>query len=365
MSSSLADLLKKKKLAKASSHISALAQQLALLFASPAARLYNYDILVIVVNPVAGKMKRSWWRRAVSASVTRLLAQNGGAIPKTIDWRFIRTHRSGEAQDSAETLARQEGNYKKLLFISVGGDGTHREVINGIHRGSTEAKHGIVRLPAGTGNDYPSAQRIDQVYRLFCTEQPKPIYGLRFSRNGTVISLCYNIASFGLDAVVTHVATALKPYVPSSIYQLAADLVVFFFTIFGVKVPALVKTPRSGESQQTLKFHRKIGMLVWGVDGPRTYGHLVPVLPDEHNIVGIGLGALHTMMETKAAVYRGEHLARSNVQGHRLDEGELYLNRRTPAQFDGEPVILQGSDQAIQVQRFKAQVLSWQGKLYS
>jgi YegS/Rv2252/BmrU family lipid kinase len=93
---------------------------------------------VVVANPAArgGGVARRW--DALTASVTRAL----GPV------RFQRTERPGHAGELAQR-AVDEG---ATTVLSLGGDGTHHEVVQGLMRaGSREVALGV--LPVGTGGD--------------------------------------------------------------------------------------------------------------------------------------------------------------------------------------------------------------------
>lgn len=93
---------------------------------------------VVIVNPAArgGAVGRGW--AALSARVTRALG----------DVRFASTERPGHAAE----LARRAAEEGATAVLSLGGDGTHHEVVQGLMRaGAHGASFGV--LPAGTGGD--------------------------------------------------------------------------------------------------------------------------------------------------------------------------------------------------------------------
>lgn len=100
----------------------------------------------LIVNPVAGSGK------------TQKLYD---LLKPDLDLEDIDTHFT-QGPGHATQLAREVANRDDITVISLGGDGTHHEVINGL---LPEGKAVFAVLPAGTGNDfvrtlsYPKAPR--------------------------------------------------------------------------------------------------------------------------------------------------------------------------------------------------------------
>lgn len=99
---------------------------------------------VVIANPAArgGGVARRW--EALTGAVTQALG----------DVRFARTERPGHAGE----LAQRAVDGGATTVLSLGGDGTHHEVLQGLMRaGSTEVALGVV--PAGTGGDFRRSLR--------------------------------------------------------------------------------------------------------------------------------------------------------------------------------------------------------------
>ena len=100
----------------------------------------------LIVNPAAGSGKA---QKLFDAIVPYLSGE---------DVEVVRTERPGHATE----LAREVADQDDITVISLGGDGTHHEVLNGLMPGG---KPVLAVLPAGTGNDfvrilsYPKAPR--------------------------------------------------------------------------------------------------------------------------------------------------------------------------------------------------------------
>jgi len=88
----------------------------------------------IIFNPTAGNGK-----------ARQLMTSIQGLLPHDVE--VVTTQYPGHAVE----LAREVAENEEMTVISLGGDGTHHEVINGL---MPTAKATFAVLPAGTGNDF-------------------------------------------------------------------------------------------------------------------------------------------------------------------------------------------------------------------
>lgn len=98
---------------------------------------------VVIANPAAGTVSP-----AVIDDLTRVGAEHDAAID--IRW----TSAPGEATRLAESAAAEQGEEFRVI-VSVGGDGTTREVVEGLTRVPVTrqpVRHALFIVPAGTGN---------------------------------------------------------------------------------------------------------------------------------------------------------------------------------------------------------------------
>lgn len=89
----------------------------------------------IIVNPTAGDGKAQKLFEAIEPYL------------KGESLEIVHTERPGHATE----LAREVADREDMTVVSLGGDGTHHEVINGL---MPEGKAIFAVLPAGTGNDF-------------------------------------------------------------------------------------------------------------------------------------------------------------------------------------------------------------------
>lgn len=139
---------------------------------------------VFIVNPIAGCGK--------SLEIAKII--ENFCKERRIEYKIIYTTKPGEATSIIKTLG--ENNF----IYSVGGDGTLKEVVNGI----VKTNNILSVIPSGSGNDF---ERTLQTL-------PKGINDIDL---GLVNDHYFiNIASIGLDAEIAKNAETLKNKIPNS-----------------------------------------------------------------------------------------------------------------------------------------------------
>jgi YegS/Rv2252/BmrU family lipid kinase len=173
------------------------------------------DRFLIIINPKAGRKDSSYL-------VDRIKAIFAGAPGQPV-CDVVLTDRPGHATELSAHYARQYGGH--AVVIACGGDGTAREVANGIAR--TPAAMAI--LPTGTANDFARA-----VYTTCQLGELLPRLPYPDIRPIDVIDvdgeICLNIASLGFDTKVQRKAQQINArcrYLGSFVYPLAIMLSLF------------------------------------------------------------------------------------------------------------------------------------------
>ncbi|MDG1481079.1 MAG: diacylglycerol kinase family lipid kinase [Myxococcota bacterium] len=160
---------------------------------------------VAVINPNAagGRVGKQW------ADLSRELRLRLGKI------ELMLTERAGHAT----ALARDAVRAGATTILSMGGDGTHNEVVNGIMQ--AEPAPGVVRLgllPAGTGGDFRrmclnNADALTAAAALpHAKSTPIDVGSLSFrADDGTEAHRYFiNVASFGIGGVVDRFVNSSK-----------------------------------------------------------------------------------------------------------------------------------------------------------
>lgn len=161
---------------------------------------------LVVVNPKAsiGKCEKDW------PEIQQLF------ISENIDFDFFTTEYQGHAIPLVRELITQKG-YKKI--VSVGGDGTNNEVINGIFTQerfpTTEITMGTI--PVGTGNDwrrtfgfpegYPQLVKIIKNGLVFPHDVGKVTY---YNDGDARVRYFLNAAGTGLNEMVCNRTNKMK-----------------------------------------------------------------------------------------------------------------------------------------------------------
>lgn len=181
---------------------------------------------LVVVNPKAsiGKGGKDW-------PIVKDLLTGAG-----IDYDFVMTERPGHAIDLVRDLITEKG-YQKI--ISVGGDGTNNEVINGIFTQerfpATEITMGVV--PIGTGNDwtrtfvfkegYEACVKVIKEANLFLHDIGKVTY---YNDGDAKVRYFLNAAGTGLDEMVCNKTNQMKAEGKGGTVRYLISLVKSFIT---------------------------------------------------------------------------------------------------------------------------------------
>lgn len=161
---------------------------------------------LVIVNPAAsiGKCGKDW------PEIQQILTNEG------FDFDAILTTHPGHAIDLVKENISEKG-YKKI--ISIGGDGTNNEVINGIfsqeHIPTNEIIMGVI--PVGTGNDwirtfdipmeYDKAIQIIKAENTFAHDIGKLTY---YNDGDPKIRFFLNASGTGLDEMVCNTTNIMK-----------------------------------------------------------------------------------------------------------------------------------------------------------
>jgi YegS/Rv2252/BmrU family lipid kinase len=105
-------------------------------------------MITLLVNPTAGGGKA---KNVANAAIARLKELN-------LPFRIWETHAPGEAEALAARAAKEYEHipHEKSFLLSVGGDGTFLEVVQGV----LGSELPIASLPAGTGNDFLKSLKV-------------------------------------------------------------------------------------------------------------------------------------------------------------------------------------------------------------
>ena len=154
----------------------------------------------IIVNPVAGagRTAREWPR------IMNLFKGQGLNFEHDIT----------EAPGHAVELARDATKNGYETIISVGGDGTINEIVNGLYKAGASKDIALGMVCTGTGSDYARTVGISRKYEEACMRisQPKKITVdlgvIEYADNGSSVERVFvNFAGIGFDAEIVRRTT--------------------------------------------------------------------------------------------------------------------------------------------------------------
>jgi len=281
----------------------------------------------VIVNPAAGagKTGRIWPR------IMEMFRGHG--------LRF--EHEMTEAPGHATELAREAVSNGYELVVSVGGDGTINEVVNGFYASGAINGTALGIVSTGTGSDYIRTlgvpRRCEEACRRFL--QPRKITVdlgvLEYARNGHQVErLFVNIAGTGFDAEIVR-RTNQRQY--KALGGLAAYLLGALTTVLTYRNRD-ISLKLDGEKVDMRACAVIVNIGKYGGGGMFT-------APDARlddgllDVLIIGDISKPDLLRSLPRIYKGTHLTHPKVMMKRAKEIEIQpLDGRLPLQADGEPL---------------------------
>jgi diacylglycerol kinase (ATP) len=278
----------------------------------------------VIVNPIAGagKTGREW-----------------PGIKELFEGRGLRfEHDITEAPGHAIELAKSAVEKGYELVVSVGGDGTINEIVNGLHRagGSNDTVLGI--LSTGTGSDYIRTIGLSRQYDEACARFLKPIKitvdlgVVEYANNGkTEKRLFVNFAGMGFDAeIVRRTTQKYKAW-----GSLLAYLTGLLATVMSYRNRDIIVKADGNEVKQrvctVIMNNGKYGGggMLTAPDADISDGLL--------DVMTVGDISRPDLLYSLPKIYKGTHLTHSKVTMKRAREIEVSsLDGRMYLQADGE-----------------------------
>ncbi len=253
-----------------------------------------------------------------------------------------------------ETLILREGiqgDTPYHFILSLGGDGTHQEILNMLVDLPIEVLERILvfRLPMGTGNDGADVEELSSAAKCLLGEgRIGEVSALRIQPQGLKAVYAFNIASIGIDAFVTHTANRLKTRFNTDIYRKIADLSVLFYPIlFPAKTLGMDITLSDGRIEQA---YGKYVLTAVGVSGHRSYGNHKWILPGEENLCAIADRSLRKKLQLKNLLYAGKHVNQEGVLLRKAQQVRLHYDDSLYLQYDGEAIRLEQENFPCQIE---------------
>ena len=277
----------------------------------------------LIVNPIAGagKTAKKW------PQIKELL--------KSIGLRF--EHDLTEAPGHAVELAKTAAKKGYELVVSVGGDGTINEVVNGLYNAGNIKDIMLGIISTGTGGDYirtigiPSRQR----EACQCLTHPRKLtvdLGVaEYASNGQVMTrLFVNFAGLGFDAEIVKATTQrfkILGAVPSYLIGLLSTLLLYQNKEVSLKVDGTVENRKVCAIMMSNGKYGGGSMLV-APNADITDGLLDVLIIDDLS--------KPDLIRSLPRIYKGTHLTHPKVSLKKLRDIDINSLQPMSIQADGE-----------------------------
>jgi diacylglycerol kinase (ATP) len=277
----------------------------------------------LIVNPIAGagKTARQW------PLIHDLL--------KSMDFDF--EYQLTEAPGHAIEIARLAVERGSQLIISVGGDGTINEVVNGLYSTGNINDVSLGIISTGTGADYIRTLGISRVYQEACKRFDSPQttkvdLGLVECMNeGKIISRIFvNFAGLGFDAEIVRATTQT--------FKMLGDTMSYLMGLFSTL--ALYKNRRvTLEVDGTIEEKRICTVLMslgkYGGGGMLTAPNADPG-DGLFDVIEIGNLSKPNLLWSLPRIYKGTHLSHPKVSVKRAQQVKIRAEKVMSVQADGD-----------------------------
>jgi diacylglycerol kinase family enzyme len=266
----------------------------------------------------------------------------GGVPAADIPLSIYVTEYHGHAREIARRIAfNAERDGERRLVVSVGGDGTHADLMTMFYQVPDHVLERLLllRLPFGTGDDNADGRTVEEACTLLFTDGALTrAAAVRMEAVGMSPRFAFNIASLGIDAFITDVTNRLKRYLPRNAYRLIANITTVFYECFNpIGDMHLTRDPEAAHGGSVdPNLEGKIALVAFGVSGRRTYGNGMQILPGGDNVCAISTANVFRKLEIKRRLYHATHL--ETDLAHSFSARRLIVNydRALPYQLDGE-----------------------------
>jgi len=285
----------------------------------------NLTYARLIVNPTAGA-----GRTAKKWPYIKALLKNTGL-------RF--EHDITEAPGHAIELAKSAVNRGYKLVVSVGGDGTINEIVNGIYATGDMKDVELGIIGTGTGSDYIRTIGVSKYYQESCHHLMNPMkksvdLGLvEFTANGQPAKRIFaNFAGLGFDAEVVKATTRkFKNFGGKPAYLMG------LLSTFATYKNRNIHITMNGQSED-----RKVCTIV--MSNGKYGGGSMLLAPDADpsdglfDVIIIGDVTKPDLLRSLPRIYKGTHLTHPKVTVRRTDLITISSDEPMAIQADGDLV---------------------------
>jgi YegS/Rv2252/BmrU family lipid kinase len=286
-------------------------------------KIEHFSGTKVIVNPIAGagRTVRKW------PQIMGLLKSIG------LSFEYDLTEASGHAIELAKSAAKK--GYE--LVVSVGGDGTINEIVNGLYSAGNIRDVTLGIISTGVGSDFIRTIGIPRSYKEACQRlmnSRKLVVDLgvvEYVNNGEVSKrLFVNFAGLGFDAEVVKATTQRFKALGSTPSYLIGLLTTFVF--YETKQVSLILDGQPEERRvwTILMSNGKYGGggMLAAPNADLTDGLL--------DVVVIGDLSKLNLLKSLPRIYKGTHLSHPKVTVKRAREIDIRPRQQMSLQADGE-----------------------------
>lgn len=286
-------------------------------------KIEHFSGTKVIVNPIAGagRTVRKW------PQIMSLLKSIG------LSFEYDLTEASGHAIELAKSAAKK--GYE--LVVSVGGDGTINEIVNGLYNAGNIRDVTLGIISTGVGSDFIRTIGIPRSYKEACQRlmnSRKLVVDLgvvEYVNNGEVSKrLFVNFAGLGFDAEVVKATTQRFKALGSTPSYLIGLLTTFVF--YETKQVSLILDGQPEERRvwTILMSNGKYGGggMLAAPNADLTDGLL--------DVVVIGDLSKLNLLKSLPRIYKGTHLSHPKVTVKRAREIDIRPRQQMSLQADGE-----------------------------
>ena len=279
----------------------------------------------LIVNPTAG-----------AGRTAKRWPQIMGLL-KNIGLRF--EHDLTEAPGHAIELARAAAKKGYELVVSVGGDGTINEIVNGLYNAGSIKDVMLGIISTGTGSDFIRTIGIPHPHKDACQRLINPrkllvdLGVVEYANNGHLVKrLFVNFAGMGFDAEVVK-ATTQKFKVFGSVPSYLLGLLTTLLFYENKEVSLIV----DGQAEERKLCLILMGNGKYGGGGMLSTPHADPQ-DGMLDVLMIDDLSKPDLLWSLPQIYRGTHLTHPKVTVKRAREIDIQPRQQMSIQADGEPL---------------------------
>lgn len=302
------------------------------------ARHFPGQAVLGVINGRAGTVSRHRMVQRVVEELSATVPQWPRAVESGSDVTTVWTESVEGLHGVVRDWYRRNSQTKRKppILVSLGGDGTHNQVMRALEVAGDRVWY--FRVPLGSGNDAVEMESLGQLL-LALEEKPIPkwIPEVRVQTPRQSFR-AFNITSVGIDAFVTMKHQQLRRVLPGNTYRIIANAAVLIFERLVGLGPTSITTP-----EEDLGCAERV-LIAMGVTGRRTYGDHIRILPGDENLCILGSASLRNKLRLKKLLFAGDHVFDPIATMRRTESVTIDYDGRLPMQVDGEATWLESED---------------------